>query len=83
MSRGWPTRAASADCVDHDPICHFISSKYDLTKITFAISESDFDEETILWIVPVGAKFPKYADKEYKIIQAENLEQEFDYLFIR
>lgn len=62
--------------------------KYDKTRITFAISEGDY-ERTELWIVPQGAKFPKsrtetyerISEKSYKIVKAEDLEQKINEIF--
>jgi len=59
----------------------FVFRKFDLTRITFAISENDYPEETVLWVVPPDAKFPKYVDKNYAIIKAEEFEQRIKELF--
>ena len=45
--------------------------KFDKKQITFAISESDY-EQTVFWIVPQGAKFPKSSTKGYKRVSEEN-----------
>jgi hypothetical protein len=58
----------------------FVFRKFDLTRITFAISEDNFPEETTLWVVPLDAKFPKYV-KDYTIIKAEELKQKINELF--
>lgn len=55
--------------------------KYDLTRITFAISEGDFEELTIFWIVPPGAEYPIDKDLENTIIKGEELEQKINELF--
>lgn len=55
--------------------------KADLTRISFAISEQDFDEQTTLWLVPPGAKLPIAEDEYYEIIKAEELDQKINELF--
>jgi hypothetical protein len=40
-------------------------------RITFAISEANY-EQTVFWIVPPGAKFPKSNTKGYKRVSEEN-----------
>lgn len=61
---------------------HLIFREFDLTQITFAISEGDFEEQTNLWVVPPEAKFPKYVlDENYKIIKAEEFNQKINELF--
>lgn len=54
--------------------------KSDLTRITFAISETDEKEKTVLWIVPPGAEFPK-EDEDNKIIKGEELGAKINELF--
>ena len=58
----------------------FIFRKFDLTRITFAISEDNYPEETTLWLIPPSAMFPKYV-KDYTIIKAEEFEQKIKELF--
>lgn len=59
---------------------HFVFRDFNPARITFVVSQSG-EEETSLWVVPPGAEFPKSVEKEYKIIKAENLEQELKDLF--
>ncbi|HMS38928.1 MAG TPA: hypothetical protein PKE69_01790 [Pyrinomonadaceae bacterium] len=59
-----------------------IFRKYDLTRITFAISEGDYEEQTSLWIVPPGAQYPTNAPElEETLIKAEEFSEKINKLF--
>lgn len=60
---------------------HLEFRNFDLTLISLAIFEDDFEEQTILWIIPPGAKPPKAVTKDYKIIKAEEIIQKINELF--
>ena len=63
-------------------ICgHFTFRKFDLTRITFAISESKYEERTVLWIMSLENKPPEYVDENYRIIKAEEIRKNFKALF--
>ena len=55
--------------------------KFDLTRISLAIYEDDYEEQTTLWIASPGADLPKSVRKDYKIIKAEELLQKLNQLF--
>ncbi len=59
---------------------HFLFRKFDLTRITFAISEEDNPEKTILWTIHPDAKIPKYA-RSYKMIRAEEYRKDLNRIF--
>lgn len=61
-----------------------IFRKYDLTRITFAISEANYEERISLWIVPPEAKYPTNApDLDETIIKAEEFNQKINELFTK
>lgn len=59
----------------------FEKRKYDLKRVTFAITEFDYEEKTVMWIVPPQAEFPEYVDSSYKIIKGEDLKKSINNLF--
>lgn len=61
---------------------HFIFRKFDLTRITFAINEAEFEERTLLWHISAGGKFPEHV-KNYQIVKAEELERKLKELFAK
>lgn len=59
---------------------HLNLRKYDVSRFTFAIFEDEYQEESIYWIIPPDAKFPKYT-KNYTIIKGEDLKKSIKNLF--
>lgn len=59
---------------------HFGFRKFDLTRITFAVSEGNHPERTTLWTMPPDAKYPKYA-RDFQKIKAEEFNKKIKDLF--
>jgi len=60
----------------------FVFRKYDLTRVTFAVSKCDCKiARATLWVLPPNAKVPKYA-RNYQMINAENFSRSEKTLFL-
>lgn len=63
-------------------IIKFLSfRKFDLTKISFAISREETEERTLFWVTLAGGKYPKYIETDCETIKAEELEKKLKELF--
>ena len=54
--------------------------KYDIKRVSFAIYEGDFEDDTSLWLVPPRAELPEIAD-EYILIKGKDLARKIPTLF--
>ena len=58
----------------------FVFRKFDLTRITIAVSEGDYPETLTLWTMHPGAKVPKYA-RGFRLIKAEEFSKAIKNVF--
>jgi len=54
--------------------------RYEINKLSFAIYEGSFEQQTSLWLVPHGAKLPRRA-AEYILIDGKDLSTRIPTLF--